>query len=153
MTQIVLQTLRNLCVFAINSTQVAFTFAHLINMTSINQILSDAVKAAAKELFNETVADSHIQLQKTRKEFEGDITLVVFPFVKISKKSPEQTAEVIGNILLENVHEVQKFNVVKGFLNLVISEKYWLTFFSEILNEENFGLDFSSVRPAISRTT
>ena len=81
---------------------------------------------AIKQIYNEEIAESVINLQETRKEFEGQVTIVVFPITKISKKSPEETANAIGEYLVENVEEVTAFNVVKGFLNLSIANSYWL---------------------------
>lgn len=92
-----------------------------------------------KELYNASPAPGSIQLQKTRKEFEGDLTLVVFPFLKTSKKSPEQTAQDLGAYIVSNEEEVVDFNVVKGFLNLSFSSNYWLSVFDTIKNTPNFG--------------
>ncbi|WP_421943459.1 arginine--tRNA ligase [Pedobacter sp.] len=94
---------------------------------------------AIKELYNEEVAESVINIQETRKEFEGQVTIVVFPITKISKKSPEQTAQAIGEYLVENVADVTAFNVVKGFLNLSISESYFLKQFNEDILTDDFG--------------
>ena len=92
-------------------------------MENLNNQLTAAVKSAFTALFEVTVDDSQIQLQKTRKEFDGDITLVVFPFLRLTKKSPEQSGEVLGSYLKENVDLVEDFNVsasevqVSVFLN------------------------------------
>ncbi|MFT5185115.1 MAG: arginyl-tRNA synthetase, partial [Flavobacteriales bacterium] len=91
-------------------------------------------------LFGQDLDPTQIQLQKTSKDFDGELTIVVFPFVRFSKKSPPETGNILGEYMLENCDEVIGFNVVKGFLNLVISEKYWLAFFNSILQNENFGL-------------
>ncbi|WP_231459816.1 arginine--tRNA ligase [Pedobacter sp. Leaf132] len=96
----------------------------------------DAVKA----LYNEEIAESVINIQETRKEFEGQVTIVVFPITKISKKSPEQTANEIGEYLVANVEDVTAFNVVKGFLNLSISESYFLKQFNEETLADDFGV-------------
>lgn len=105
----------------------------------LNDLLVTSVAKAINDLYGVEPADNLIQLQKTRKEFEGDITLVVFPFLRTSKKSPEQTAEEIGNYLVENVSICDKFNVVKGFLNIVISDSYYLDFVSNINDHSSFG--------------
>src|SRR5690606_13589316 len=103
---------------------------------NIKQILLDN----AGELFGTPVNESMIQLQKTRKEFKGDITLVIFPFVKMMKTSPDQAAERIGNFLRDNLDLIRGFNVVKGFLNLEIDDVYWLKTLQDIDADESFGL-------------
>ena len=91
-----------------------------------------------KELYPE-ITDNLIQLQKTRPEFEGDITLVVFPLLRITKQSPEESAKTIGEFLTKEIKFVSGFNVVKGFLNLEINSTYWLGEFQQILADDNFG--------------
>ncbi len=103
---------------------------------NIKQILLDN----AGELFGTPVNESMIQLQKTRKEFKGDITLVIFPFVKMMKTSPDQAAERIGNFLRDHLDLIRGFNVVKGFLNLEIDDVYWLKTLQDIDTDESFGL-------------
>ncbi|RZK80968.1 MAG: arginine--tRNA ligase [Pedobacter sp.] len=98
-----------------------------------------AAQNGIKQLYNSEVADGVITLQDTRKEFEGQVTIVVFPIVKFSKKSPEQTANDLGEYLLNNVEEVVAFNVVKGFLNLSIAADYWINLFNNELMEPDFG--------------
>ncbi|WP_231424056.1 arginine--tRNA ligase [Pedobacter sp. Leaf250] len=105
----------------------------------MNFIISETQKAIL-ELYKEEVAESVINLQETRKEFEGQATIVVFPITKISKKSPEQTANEIGEYLVANVENVTKFNVVKGFLNLSIAESYFLNQFNEEILAADFGI-------------
>ena len=90
-----------------------------------NQI-SNAVLAAVKELYRQEVPENMVQLQKTRSNFEGNLTLVVFPFLKISKKKPEDTAQELGEYLQANCKAIAKFNVVKGFLNLSIAPAAWV---------------------------
>lgn len=90
-------------------------------------------------LFQSELPDNALQFQKTRKEFEGDITLVVFPLTKYSKIGPEQTGELIGKFLLDHVAEVSRFNVVKGFLNVSMHQNFWRRFFCAALAEEKFG--------------
>ncbi len=103
--------------------------------------LISAVQQALTTLYGVETDEKNIQLQKTRKEFEGDITLVVFPFVKAVRKSPEQIANELGEALVQNVREVEAFNVVKGFLNLVIAPAYWIEKFSAIYPQADFGLN------------
>ena len=103
----------------------------------IEQLLHKAVEKAVLTLYE--AEWQSIQFQKTRKDFEGDITLVVFPFLRVSKKGPEQTADELGQYLQEQVAEVCCYNVVKGFLNLSIDKSYWLSQFSSINSLENYG--------------
>jgi arginyl-tRNA synthetase len=98
-----------------------------------------SVKSIVSERFGATVEDAQIQLQKTRKEFEGDITLVVFPLTRVSKLSPEETGSRIGEALIAQVAEVEAFNVVKGFLNISFSAAYWSAQLNYMLAQENFG--------------
>lgn len=109
-------------------------------MNKLEDILIQATQAAVKAEFGQEVPSKMVQIQHTRKEFEGDLTLVVFPFVRLAKKSPEQTAQIIGKWLVLNVEEIVGFNVVKGFLNLMIDHSYWLDFLTEGLAQENFGI-------------
>ncbi|MCD4792729.1 MAG: arginine--tRNA ligase [Bacteroidales bacterium] len=111
-------------------------------MQRIDQILSSTVIKALKEIYSAEIDSSLIQIQKTKKEFEGDFTLIVFPLLRFSKKSPELSAQEIGEYLCENLDEVEGFNVIKGFLNLTLSVKYWLNFFRAIQNDKKYG--FSS---------
>ena len=94
---------------------------------------------AVKALYGAEVDPSALQVQVTRKEFEGDYTLVVFPLLKISKSNPEGTGNAIGEWLKENFAEVAGYNVVKGFLNISFSTVYWNNLFAEIANTEDFG--------------
>ena len=91
------------------------------------------------EIYQTEVPAADFQIQKTRKDFEGDITLVVFPFLRITKKSPEQSAEEIGEYLVNNGSLVDSYNVIKGFLNLVVEGSYWEKEALEILGNEQFG--------------
>lgn len=102
-----------------------------------------ATQQAIRELYQQEVPESVITIQETRKEFEGQITIVVFPIVKFSKLGPEQTATAIGEYLQANVSEVTGFNVVKGFLNLSIADEYWISLF----RNELLSPDFGSVKP------
>lgn len=101
--------------------------------------ITEGVIKGIQALYNAAVNSNSTQLQKTRKEFEGDITVVVFPFLKISKKSPEDTAKELGNFLKDNVEIVEDFNVIKGFLNLVISSGYYIGYMKECAIEDNYG--------------
>ena len=105
----------------------------------IESRISEAVLAAVKELYGQDVPESMIQLQKTKSEFEGNLTLVVFPFLKMSKKKPEDTAQELGKYLLAHCNVIAKFNVVKGFLNLVIAPAAWIALLNDINADERFG--------------
>ena len=106
---------------------------------NIETLISQAAGEAVKALYGLEATEKMLQLQKTRSEFEGNLTLVVFPFVKAAKKSPEQTAQEIGQYLVDNCSAVEKFNVVKGFLNLSIGEGAWLQLLQTIDKDEHFG--------------
>ena len=98
-----------------------------------------AASEAVKALYGMDATEKMLQLQKTRSEFEGNLTLVVFPFVKAAKKSPEQTGQEIGEYLVQNCDAISKFNVVKGFLNLSIADSAWLTLLADIDADEHYG--------------
>ncbi len=102
--------------------------------------LKSSVQKAFEEIYGESPELEMIQVQKTRREFEGDFTIVVFPLLKFSKKPPEQTADAIGNYLKEHVNEIAAYNVVKGFLNLVISCNFWVQYLNRLLNENSVGV-------------
>jgi arginyl-tRNA synthetase len=103
-----------------------------------NQICSSVI-AAVKELYGQDVPEKMVQLQKTKETFEGNFTVVVFPFLKISHKKPEDTAQEIGEYLEKNCKAVARFNVVKGFLNLVIAPAAWIGLLDDINADEKFG--------------
>ncbi|HPM10803.1 MAG: arginine--tRNA ligase [Paludibacter sp.] len=105
----------------------------------LENTIQHIVKSAVSELYSLEVEFHQIQIQKTRKEFEGDLTVVVFPFVKVARKSPEDTGKEIGAYLQTNNDLIVKFNVIKGFLNLTISKKYWIKVLNKISQLENFG--------------
>ena len=107
-------------------------------MTIEQQIITSA-QAAVKELYGQEVPENLVQLQKTRSGFEGNLTLVVFPFLKISHKKPEDTAQDLGAYIKQNCEAIADFNVVKGFLNLVIDKKAWLSLLNEMNQNEKFG--------------
>ncbi len=107
----------------------------------LEEILTKQIKAIVKDLYGIEVEDKMVQLQKTRPEFEGQITLVVFPFVKATRKAPAQVAEEIGNKLVESESEsvVEKYNAVQGFLNLTIATSFWLSQLDAIIKDEHYG--------------
>ena len=107
---------------------------------NIETLISQAAGEAVKALYGMEASEKMLQLQKTRSEFEGNLTLVVFPFVKAAKKSPEQTAQEIGQYLVDNCSAIEKFNVVKGFLNLSIGERAWLQLLQAIDQDDRFGM-------------
>ena len=98
-----------------------------------------AAQAAVKALYGQEVPEKMVQLQKTRSEFEGNLTLVVFPFVKMARKSPEQTAQELGDYLVANCGAVSKYNVVKGFLNLSIADAAWLQLLADLDQDARYG--------------
>ncbi len=100
-------------------------------------ILKDKIKEAVKVLYNSDVEDNLIQLQETRKEFKGDFTLVVFPLLRFSKNTPEKTGENIGNYLVTNFPSISGFNIIKGFLNVEISDKRWIEFFADLSSRKD----------------
>jgi arginyl-tRNA synthetase len=104
---------------------------------SLSQILTPSIQSAIQALFDITV--DKIEFQTTRKEFEGDITMVLFPLLKMIKSNPAELGNKIGDYLVENVGEVARFNVVSGFLNIVIADRYYLNFFNEIKDNSKFG--------------
>lgn len=104
---------------------------------TLSQILTPQIEKAVSALFGVTI--DKIEFQATRREFEGDITMVIFPLLKLVKSNPVELGNKIGIYLVENVAEVEKFNVVSGFLNIVISDSYYLDFFEKTRSERNFG--------------
>lgn len=119
-------------------------------MLRIDTLLTNAVIEACKVLYGSTPDAQQVSVQRTRAEFEGERTIVVFPFVRLAKKSPEATAEEIGTYLQDTISEVTGFQVVKGFLNLCLSDEYWL---SELNNAvaigEGFGLKEAGSKPQV----
>lgn len=121
-----------------------FIFANLKEITmKLSQILTSPIQRAVQELFD--ISIDKVEFQITRKEFEGDITMVIFPLLKLIKGNPLEIGTKIGTYLAENVDAVVRFNVVSGFLNIVVSDAYYLNFFSEIVDNPNFG--FVAVSP------
>jgi arginyl-tRNA synthetase len=125
-----------------------FQFSNSCNMTifatlkpihemTLPQILTPSIEKAILALFDVTI--DKVEFQSTRKEFEGDITMVIFPLLKVVKSNPVELGNKIGNYLVENLAEVSRFNVVSGFLNIVISDAYYLDFFGKIKDDVAFG--------------
>ena len=106
----------------------------------IEDKLVASVISGLKALYSQEVPEKMVQIQKTKKEFEGHLTLVVFPFLKMSRKGPEQTAQEIGEYLKVNEPAVAAFNVIKGFLNLTIASATWIDLLNEIQADEQYGL-------------
>ena len=106
---------------------------------TIQQTVSDGIQKALKYLYQADIPESQIQLTKTKKEFDGHLTLVVFPFLKASKKNPEETAREIGKYMKEAFAEIADFNVIKGFLNLTIASDVWIEALNEISINEKYG--------------
>jgi len=106
---------------------------------NIESIIKDKVAEAIVECYQQEIDQKSVQIQKTRREFDGDLTVVVFPFLRFSKKSPEQTASELGDFLQKNVEAISAYNVVKGFLNLEISNTHWISVLNEVVETENYG--------------
>lgn len=106
---------------------------------SLEEKLMHSIMQTIEDLYGQRVEEKMVQLQTTKKEFEGDLTLVVFPFLKISKKTPELTASEIGEALVKNCDVVEKFNVIKGFLNLTINKNTWVDTLNVMLSNPLFG--------------
>lgn len=111
---------------------------------NLEKLLTEKVKFAIQELYGVEASDNLVQFQKTRKDFEGDITLVTFPLLKTSRKSPEQTGEEIGQFLKDNVADVFDYNIVKGFVNLVVSNSFWVSELNTSVETERFGFNLDT---------
>ena len=107
---------------------------------NIENKIAESVINGLKALYGQEVPATQVQLQKTKKEFEGHLTLVVFPFLKLSKKKPEETAQEIGEYLLTNDSSISAFNVIKGFLNLTIASSCWIELLNSIHAEKQYGI-------------
>ncbi len=105
----------------------------------IEKLITKYVASACAEYFGSAPDDKNIQIQKTKREFEGNLTVVVFPLLKLSRKSPVETAQIIGEFLLRELKEVKDFNVVQGFLNLVVDDFYWAGFLRSNASNLSFG--------------
>jgi len=107
---------------------------------NIETLIHQTTEAGLNNLYNFIPEKNQIQIQNTRKDQEGDITLVVFPFIRFSKKPAEETGREIGEYLMQNVKIVKSFNVIKGFLNLVIANEYWLNNLGSAYSDPNYGI-------------
>jgi arginyl-tRNA synthetase len=107
----------------------------------IEKLISEALIKSVKSLYGQDLPEKLAQTQKTRPEFEGDYTVVVFPLLRMSKKKPEETAEELGKEISNNLNVIVGFNVVKGFLNLSVSDEFWFNHFSENRTNSSFGLN------------
>jgi arginyl-tRNA synthetase len=106
---------------------------------TIEEIITSAVIEGVKNLYGQEITPNMVQLQKTKKEFEGQLTLVVFPFLKMSHKKPEDTAQELGEYLQQHSEVIERFNVIKGFLNLVIANAHWVEVLNDIDRTEKYG--------------
>jgi len=106
----------------------------------IEQRITESILNGIKILYDSEIAATQVQLQKTKKEFNGHLTLVVFPFLKISHKSPEQTAQEIGDYLRKNEPSIDDFNVIKGFLNLTVASSCWIEWLNSIHTDDHYGI-------------
>ena len=110
-------------------------------------ILREKIKEAVKALYNIDATNDLIQVQETRKDFKGDFTLVVFPLLRFSKNTPEKTGESIGNYLVNNFYAISGYNVIKGFLNLEVSDNWWMEYFRKTSSAENHPEECKPARP------
>ena len=119
---------------------------HAYNTLKMNlqDTLTNHVKQAIKSTFN--IELETVEFQATRKEFAGDITIVIFPMLRFIKGNPVQIGETIGNYLVEKVHDIKAFNVVKGFLNIEISDSYYINFFNGIKDDKTYGFESPKAR-------
>ena len=118
----------------------------------IVQLITENIIKAISLLWGLTVDSDIISIQKTNKEFEGDFTVVVFPLLKVSHTSPEATAKQLGEFLVKHVGEISRFNVIKGFLNLVIDESYWLGFFTDNYDNHFLAVQRKTLNQSLSNT-
>ena len=109
-------------------------------MHRIETILEKTVAEAANTLWNGDIDPGKVQVQKTRQEFEGDFTIVVFPLVKLSRSAPEVTGEALGDYLVNHLDHVRDYNVIKGFLNLTLTGEYWISFLEEAVSDRHYGV-------------
>ena len=117
--------------------------------TALFESIAGSVSQAVSELFGAEVEASAVQIQKTRKEFDGHFTVVTFPFVKMARRSPEQVGAVLGEYIMANNEAVKGFSVVKGFLNLEITTAYWCAFMQEALSQNKFGFAAPNSKPLV----
>ncbi len=117
---------------------------------TMEDLLIDFTTKAIELIYGQVVSRDTVAIQKTRKEFEGDFTIVVFPFTKFSRKSPEQTAEDIGKYLKSMVKQIHSYNIIKGFLNLSLKNSYWVEFLKEVTAIEDYGyIKIDSTSPVV----
>lgn len=114
---------------------------------SIELQLKEKVLEAIQQIYGQSVDPETIQIQKTRKDFVGDFTLVVFPLLRVSKKPPEQTATEIGEYLKKNIEDINDFNVIKGFLNLTLNTGFWISFLNSVGKKHNYGFINNKEKP------
>lgn len=112
----------------------------------IEQILVQVTIEALVKLYGQNISPDLIQIEKTNPEFKGDYTIVVFPLLRYTKKPPAQTAEDIGNYIVGNCKEVLSFNVIKGFLNILIADEFWVEFFKNTISNEEFGIQTTNTK-------
>jgi arginyl-tRNA synthetase len=105
-------------------------------LMNLQETLSNQVKKAVKTIFNADL--DMVEFQATRKDFAGDLTVVVFPILKVVKGNPQSIGEQIGDFLVANVEEVKAYNVIKGFLNIEIEDTFYINFFNEIKTDDTF---------------
>ena len=103
------------------------------------QQLTEGVTAGVNALYGETPDTNKVNLSVTRKEFDGDYTVVVFPFTKLAKKKPEQIGEELGQYMVDHIPTVSAYNVIKGFLNLSVDHQYWINFLNGLATTESYG--------------
>jgi arginyl-tRNA synthetase len=113
----------------------------------MESVLREKIKEAVRALYNISITDNLIQIQETKKDFTGDFTFVVFPLLRYSKNTPELTGDSIGKYLVKNFSAVSGYNVIKGFLNLEISDSWWIDFFAGMSLSDNFIADCKVVKP------
>ncbi|MDR0691720.1 MAG: arginine--tRNA ligase, partial [Prevotellaceae bacterium] len=107
---------------------------------NVERFISDRLAEAIKEIYGQPAPEGVLQLQATRKEFEGDLTAMMFPLLKISRQSPEKTGETVGAWLKEHCAEVASVNVVKGFLNIKLSAEFWHAQLQQIAATKDYGI-------------
>jgi arginyl-tRNA synthetase len=113
----------------------------------MENLLRKKIKEAVKALYNNEIPDKLIQIQETKRDFTGDFTFVVFPLLRYSKNTPEQTGDNIGKYLVENFPSVAGYNVIKGFLNIVLSDMWWMEFFIDLITSHNLLADCKVIKP------
>ncbi len=106
----------------------------------IEQLLQLKTSEAISQLYGQVIPPGLIGVEKTKKEITGDYTVVVFPLSKISRKSPEVTAQEIGRFLVKNIDHIREFAVIKGFLNIILGDEFWIAFLDKHLYDDKFGI-------------